>query len=146
MPPGRRRERAILGGRNAEAIERGRSAGQPTHQALLEQRRDLALERLTLAGEAVGLQHRIEPRAIELGHDVASPDEAAEQTVMVEVAREGVDPAPPERSRPSNRRATPHPAARVASRRRGDVVAALGAAEEAEEVVVRLERREAREL
>ena len=129
-------ERAILGGRDAEPIERRGAARQPAHQALLEQRRDLAVEGAPLLGERRGRKHSVEMRAIKFGDRVAGADEFAEQAFPVKIPRESVD-APAAREVA----ALPIGAAHGVEPRAqlfvvdDNVVARVGAAEKIEELV-----------
>ncbi len=127
-------ERAKLRRGNAEAEERRGAAREPAHEALVEQRRDVALEDHALLVERAGGEQGVEPRAVEPRHRVAGADEAPEQAVAVEASRESLDaPSPVE--------AAPVP---IGARRfveagaqlrliDGEILAPVGAAEEVEE-------------
>ena len=130
-------QRAVLRGRNPEPVERGRLVEQPAHETLVEDRRQLAVEDRALLLHRARLQQVAGIASVESRQQVAHADAAAEQPVAIEVARERFDPTPA-------RDGAPLPiAARAEIEMRpdvlpvgGQVAAAVGRAEEAEERVV----------
>src|SRR5262249_58670861 len=75
--------------------ERGGTAGQPAHQPLVEERRDLAVEKGALLTDIARLDELGKVDAIELGEPVAGTDEAAEQASAIDVRAEQRDPPAP---------------------------------------------------
>ena len=130
-------EGLVLRGRNAEAIKRGRLPHDPADERLLEDRRKAFLIERTLLGERPGLEDDRRVEAVQARERVTCPEEAPEQAVAVEVAREQGDaPAAERRSLvPVGARGRVEPAAQplVIGRHVG---ARVGAAEEAEEGLV----------
>src|ERR1700691_887158 len=89
------RERTILGRRNSKAIERRGTRGEPLHESLFKQRRDLLLEGATLLIHRFRRQHGVESLAVQTGDEVTGADETPQQSMAVEVAREGLDMSSP---------------------------------------------------
>ncbi len=93
MIGGKARKFVILLRRNAEAEERALAAGDPAHDRLFEERRDLLVEELALLADRAGFGHLAQFDAMQAGKKVGSADEAAEQARFVNVAVEDADAA-----------------------------------------------------
>ncbi len=86
-------ERMILRDRNAEAVERNFSRGEPPHEPLVEQRGQHVVEIAALFGERSRVQHIAGIDAVKFCQHVRKTDAAAEQAVAIDVAREQRDAA-----------------------------------------------------
>src|SRR6266567_3875465 len=85
---------SVLRGRNSQAIERGRLVEQPAHEALVEDRRQLAVEYRALLLQGARLQQVAGIAPVKARQQVAHADASAEQPVAIEIARERFDSTP----------------------------------------------------
>src|SRR5690606_25603536 len=84
-------QRLILLRRDAETEQRGLLPRRPADEALVEQRRDGAVEEAPLVLQRACLQRAARVGAVEAGDAVAPADEVSKQAVAIEPAAEDGD-------------------------------------------------------